>query len=647
MPPLTFSIIRQSTQRTAARRGTLVMTQATAANANASININSTTTAAATSLPASASANRNRNGHDKDLIKRVIETPGCFMHTVKGTVPHLTPDTLRLQGFGGVHVSIEQLLQDHQPGGFDKWPFTLSKFLNLQDMILLCDLRDPSRYFKVPVNSDRHVSIKTHKGVRQLTLEEYLKIVRAYQPDIIATYADQLADDPEASSVGEGRRRSGSGSVSDSESEAQGSSPSSGPGLKRVRRSVDRSLKWLDQILLDRQGGDALAEDRAKEEAKRRKMKKSSSRPDEVRGSDSLVQDTQQLDLNTGKTTTTAMKPWTGVGVFAHVLGSHVEQERIRSAQETARREAVDGFIVDANPLQGASKETILNLLKISIDHLPVEKPRMVYGLQAPEDVLRSVALGVDLFDTSYPFHLTEDGKASLYSFGSHNGARNTGTSFKKNDNNSIMEESTSAATVAKRWINLWDDEHADKFVPILEGCGCYACKEGRHTRAYINHLLKAHEMLATVLLMSHNMYQYSKFFANVRQSIQDGTFEQQSAAFVEQFGTEPERTGEIHAAQAIVEAALSKRNRLDGSSSTGSTGDNSSDSEGAEQGTRSKEEKAEARRKLKEQERRERMERNRREGLQRKKEKQQQQQQQQEQELVKDGSGTEVSREP
>ncbi|KAG0280159.1 Queuine tRNA-ribosyltransferase subunit qtrtd1 [Linnemannia exigua] len=626
MPPLTFSIIRQSTQRTAARRGTLVMTQATSANAHANTNVNINANAAtpATTTSESANENRNRNGHDKQLTKRVIETPGCFMHTIKGTVPHLTPDTLRLQGFGGVHVSIEQLLQDHQPGGFDKWPFTLSKFLNLQDMILLCDLRDPSRFVKVPVNSGRHVSIKTHKGIRQLTLEEYLKIIRAYQPDIVSTFADQVTDGVEESTVAATwTTRSGSGSVSDSESEAQGSSPSSGPGLKRVQRSVDRSLKWLDQILLDRQGGDALAQDRALEEAKRRKMKQSSQSA-EARKSASLAQDSQQLDLTTGKTTSTTRKSWTGVGVFAHVLGAHVEQERVRSAQETARREAVDGFIVDANPLQGASKETILSLLKVSIEHLPVEKPRMVYGLQTPEDVLRSIALGVDLFDTSYPFHLTEDGKASLYSFGSHKtAASNTGTSFiTMSDNNSILGGTTVAPK--NRWINLWDDEHADKFIPILEGCECYACKGGRHTRAYINHLLKAHEMLATVLLMSHNMYQYSTFFSNVRQSIQDGTFEQHSAEFTEQFGTEPERTGEIHAAQAIVEAALSKRNRLDG----GSNGNNSSSHSEGEEGARSKEEKAEARRKVKEQERRERKERNRMEGLQRKKERQQQQQQ-------------------
>ncbi|KAK5823605.1 tRNA-guanine(15) transglycosylase-like protein [Linnemannia elongata] len=621
MPPLTFNIIRQSTQRTAARRGTLVMTQAATATSNSPTN---TTIAVNTTTTTSSTTNVNGSGHEhghvednKELTKRVIETPGCFMHTVKGTVPHLTPDTMRLQGFGGVHVSMEQLLQDHQPGGFDKWPFTLSKFLNLQDMILLSDLRDPSRYFKVPINSDRYVSIKTHKGVRQLTLEEYLKVIRAYQPDIAATMADQIAEaDVSPAGTGQGS--------SDAEGETQGS-PSSGLGLKRVRKSVDRSLKWLDQILLDRQGMDAFTADRAADEAKRRRRQKvaAGQSHDSKREIEALAQDSQNLDLVTGKATTAVTRiPWPGVSVFAHVLGSHVEQERIRSAQETARREAVDGFIVDTNPLRGSSKETILNLLKVSLDHLPVGKPRMVYGLQTPEDVLKSIALGADLFDTSYPSHLTEDGKASLYSFGSINNAINT---TDKSNNSSTAEATTN------RWINLWDDEHANKFIPLLEGCECYACMGGRHTRAYINHLLKAHEMLAAVLLMSHNMHQYSKFFTDVRQSIQDGTFEQHSASFIQNFGSEPERTGEIHAAQAIVEAALSKRNRLDGNNSNSASsrrssrnGDSSSDFEG-EQGAMSKEEKAEARRKLKEQERFERKEKNRMEGLKRKKEKQEQ----------------------
>ncbi|KAG0246827.1 tRNA-guanine(15) transglycosylase-like protein [Mortierella sp. GBAus27b] len=537
MTPLTFNLIRQSTQLSAARRGTVVM--ATHASPS-SAQISST----------DKESIEPTNGSNCSA-KRVIETPGCLMYSAKGSVPHLTPDTLRLQGFGGVSVSIEQILQDHQPAGFEKnWPCTLSKFLNLQDFILLCDIRESSQYTKLPPNTDRYVSMMTHQGVRQLTLEEYFKIVRAYEPDIIATFSDSISDldqiQPSGQLIGPGH------------------------GLKRVRKSVDRSLKWLDLILRERQGFDALAEDRALEEARKQRLKEiqqkasvSTSEDNNGHGRnqvDQVVQDTKNLQLGSASTLeakphlqqeTPTKKPWTNVSVFAHVVGAQVEQERIRSAQEASRRQDVDGFIIDTLTLPGP-KEQVFNLLKVSMDHLPATKPRLVYGMQTPEDVLKSIALGADLFDTSYPFQLTEDGKASLFSFGAPS---------------PISDSSNIDTTTNKRWLNLWDDEHTDKFVPILKGCECYACKDGRHTRAYINHLLKAHEMLATVLLMSHNMHQYSKFFANVRQSIQDGTFEQHSASFVETFGTEPERTGEIHAAQAAVEAALSRRSRLDGDS--------------------------------------------------------------------------------
>ncbi|KFH67134.1 hypothetical protein MVEG_07657 [Podila verticillata NRRL 6337] len=460
MSPLTFSIIRQSTQLSAARRGTVVMTSS-----------------------ASSSSVADNDATRKD--KRVIETPGCFMYSVKGSVPHLTPDTLRLQGFGGVNVSIEQLLQDHQPTGLDKWPFTLSKFLNLQDLILLCDIRDSSSFTKVPFNTDRVVSMISNKGVRRLTLEDYLKVVRAYHPDIVSAFTDSISDTKE-------------------------------PGQKRVRKSVERSLKWLDQ---------------------------------------------------------STTLPWTDVGLFAHVQGAQFDQERVRSAQETAKRTGVDGYIIDTNALPG-SRDDILKMLKISVDHLPKDKPRLVYGMQAPEDVLQSIALGADLFDTSYPFLLTEDGKASLFSFGSVAAPTSTSTTASIGTATASLQATSISNNAANnRWINLWDDEHSDKFVPIMEGCECYACKGGRHTRAYINHLLKAHEMLATVLLMSHNMHQYSKFFANIRQSIASGTFDQLSQQFREQFGTEPQRIpGEIHEQQRIVEASLSKRNRLDSSEGSAAT---------------------------------------------------------------------------
>ncbi|KAF9978297.1 Queuine tRNA-ribosyltransferase subunit qtrtd1 [Modicella reniformis] len=460
----------------------------------------------------------------------MIETPDCLMYSIKGSVPHLTPDNVRLQGYGGISVILEQVLQADQPASFSKWPatasskFTLADFLHLRDLVLFCDLRDfsslSSSSSKLGSNTDRHVLLSTLKGVRQLTLGEYLQIVRQYRPDIMVSLADHIAETKELDQ-------------------------------KRVRKSINRTLKWLDQILLERRGEDGRIEDRKVEEAKKRKKEKKERQRN-------MTKEHQQLDDEEDPNTPVdvqpiATEPWTDVAVFAHVQGAHYEEERIWSAVETAKRDGVDGFIVDTNSLTATStKNEILKCIKVSIEHLPAQKPRLAYGIRAPENVLKAIALGVDLFDTSYPYQLTEDGKASLYYFG----------------DNPYSSSPTSATNLSSnnRWINLWDEEHRDKFVSILDGCECCACKGGRHTRAYINHLLKTHEMLATVLLMSHNMYQYSKFFAAVREAVKVGTLERYSEAFHETFGVEPARTGEKHPAQIAVEASLAKRNqRFDG----------------------------------------------------------------------------------
>ncbi|KAF9216106.1 Queuine tRNA-ribosyltransferase subunit qtrtd1 [Podila verticillata] len=471
--------------------------------------------------------------------KRVIETPGCLMYTAKGSVPHLTPDNVRLQDFGGVNVSMEHLLQNHHPAGLKNWDFDLAKFLHLEEFILLCQLRDTSTFTKLAPTTDRFVTLTTFQGIRQFTLHEYIEVVRAYRPDIVIAFTDNIAEtfrDPSTVL----------------------------PGKKRVQRSVDRSLKWLDQTLRARAGGEGEQDETEK------KANKNESRKEQRKKARFQATEASEVESGSGSNATTpastrtvtptdsttikeeGTRSWTEVAVFAQVHGSDLVSERVRSAQETAKRD-VQGFVLDVSGLvesKSMTKNAALNCIKVSTDHLPQDKPRLVYGVQTPEDVLKAITMGADLFDTSYPFHLTEDGKASLYY-------------FKKP---AISGSETTTSIGEKRWINLWDDEHGDKFVPLLDGCECYACKDSRHTRAYINHLLKTHEMLATVLLMSHNMHQYSKFFASVRETIEDDTFQKESVLFQERFGVEPESTGEIHAAQAIVEASLTRRaNRLEG----------------------------------------------------------------------------------
>jgi queuine tRNA-ribosyltransferase subunit QTRTD1 len=88
---------------------------------------------------------------------------------------------------------------------------------------------------------------------------------------------------------------------------------------------------------------------------------------------------------------------------------------------------------------------------------------------------LECVERGVDVFDGTYPFKLAEFGFASVFPLDSNGQAK------------------------SPLKINLRDLAFARDATPIMTNCKCLACRS--HTRAYIHHLLNAHEMLAEVLL--------------------------------------------------------------------------------------------------------------------------------------------------
>jgi len=159
-----------------------------------------------------------------------------------------------------------------------------------------------------------------------------------YKPDIFASLADKITDEA--------------------------------PSLKRIRKSVDRTLKWLDEAL---------------------------SHVKVCQIYQSFRDPSLNLDY---------VIKQEGIQVFGVVTGHDNQEERIRSAQETAKRNVAGtnhvnfnlhkqisivnldpsiliGFVLNGNYLGNTSKESI-NILKSSIDHLPLNKPRLVYGLGTP-----------------------------------------------------------------------------------------------------------------------------------------------------------------------------------------------------------------------------------------------------------------------
>ncbi|KAM6900209.1 queuine tRNA-ribosyltransferase accessory subunit 2 isoform 2-T2 [Xenentodon cancila] len=240
---------------------------------------------------------------------------------------------------------------------------------------------------------------------------------------------------------------------------------------KRVRKSVDRTLAHLDECLL-------------------------------------LHQKSQELH---------------GVEVFGVVEGGDILEERVRSARETAKR-PVAGFCLDGLQTGSVDQALRTQLISAVIKELPEDKPRMLPGVGRPDEVLACVEAGVDVFEGFFPFQVTERGCALCFSFDISadperavlelNEEKHTAgeTHLKRDLNCDVQTQMTGFE------MNLKDKRYQDDFRPLVEGCGCYCCKN--HQRAYLHHLLVTNELLAGVLLIIHNTSHYQSFFTALREAL-------------------------------------------------------------------------------------------------------------------------------
>ncbi|CAG8596290.1 7600_t:CDS:2 [Ambispora leptoticha] len=368
--------------------------------------------------------------------EKTIRTPNCILYTIKGSVPHLTPDNLRLLPFGAVQVTLEHFV-DVQPPPSTQFPDGIHKFLNLEDFLVFYDIRDPGKIQISSFNTEHYVAVRTHQGVRKVTPKNYIDYTNIYKPDIVTSMADILY--------------------------------SKKPGQNRVSKSVTRTLQWLDELLNNKK----LTADRRIQE---------------------------------------------GIHVFGVLVGDQYHEERKRCAKETVKRD-VSGFVLQGLAL-GTTLEERIDLFKISLDCLPEDKPRFAYGLGTPDGIFAGIAAGIDLFDTSYPTKMAESGHALTFSL--------------KIFNNQNGIEASKSSTISHS-INLFDSQFKKDFRPFVPTCTCIACLN--HSRAYVHHLVKAREMLGSILLISHNLLQYAQFFQDIRESIKNGTFEKDVKRFKDVFG--------------------------------------------------------------------------------------------------------------
>lgn len=183
--------------------------------------------------------------------------------------------------------------------------------------------------------------------------------------------------------------------------------------------------------------------------------------------------------------------PQKGQGLYGIVQGGDVPALRVASA--TGLQEIpFEGYSVGGLAV-GEPQAVMLEMLRITTPVLPEDKPRYLMGVGTPDDIVESVARGIDQFDCVMPTRAGRHGLAY--------------TRFGK--------------------INLKNARHAEDPRPLDEESVCPAARD--YSRAYLHHLVRTGETLGAMLLTWANVAYYQTLMQGIRDAIEA----QRYAAFV------------------------------------------------------------------------------------------------------------------
>ena len=135
----------------------------------------------------------------------------------------------------------------------------------------------------------------------------------------------------------------------------------------------------------------------------------------------------------------------------------------------------------------GEPKPVMYEMLEELMPYMPGDRPRYLMGVGSPDCLVEGAIRGIDMFDCVLQTRIARNGLAL------------TGE--------------------GKRMLRnaCFEHDHA----VIEEGCDCYACRNG-FTRAYLRHLVKCKEILASQLITLHNLRFSLRLMEDVRQAIEE-----------------------------------------------------------------------------------------------------------------------------
>ncbi len=211
--------------------------------------------------------------------------------------------------------------------------------------------------------------------------------------------------------------------------------------------------------------------------------------------SENQARESMELSLRWSERSRRAWDSEPGEGVLFGIIQGGMHEALRRASLEGLERIGFDGLAIGGlsvgEPV--ADRERVLKAL---LPEMPVGKTRYLMGVGRPEDLVESVADGVDLFDCVMPTRHARNGHLFV------------------------------------PWgvLNIRNARHAADTGPVDPDCGCYSCRH--YSRAYLRHLDRCGEMLGPRLATLHNLHYYLNLMSQMRQAIEAGEFNAFRAAF-------------------------------------------------------------------------------------------------------------------
>ncbi|MCD4780536.1 MAG: tRNA guanosine(34) transglycosylase Tgt [Candidatus Omnitrophica bacterium] len=187
--------------------------------------------------------------------------------------------------------------------------------------------------------------------------------------------------------------------------------------------------------------------------------------------------------------------------LFGIIQGATYQDLRQRSTEDILNI-GFDGYAIGGVSVGEPVKDMFLALDWV-LPNLPEDRPRYFMGIGYPDQIVKAVGEGIDMFDTCVPTRFGRHGSAFT-----HRGK-----------------------------VTVRNGEFSSDSRPIDEDCACIVCQ--RYSRRYIRHLLNLKEITGLKLVSYHNVYFYVNLMQQIRKAIDEDCYEEFQNNFLQTYGSD------------------------------------------------------------------------------------------------------------